>query len=229
MRFRTCLVFFVLTSLVVAPTAHAHFAWLMADNEGHAVFFFGESIAERTYHLPEKLSSVEIHAWSAAGERQDVPMDKVETDALIGKRSNAPAKGAVLSCVATYGLYQGSKLTYHCQHVAGQPDAWPAAPNTKLALQALIKAQEDGGVVVTVFAKGKPLANKKVQLFCDEGHEEGEATTDDKGQVSFNSKQVEDGLNGILVGHVDPQAKGELDGTEYTGEANYLSVTFYRP
>jgi len=229
MRFRTSLLFFVIMSLTIAPTANAHFAWLMADKDGHAVFFFGESIAERTYHLPEKLSDVEIHAWSAEGERQDVEMAKVETDSLIGRRSNSPAKASVLSCVATYGLYQGSKLTYHCQHVAGEPTSWPDAANAELSLQAIVKTQDDGGVVVTVFAKGKPLTNAKVQLFCDEGHEEGEATTDDKGQVSFTNKQVEDGLNGILVGHVDPKAKGELDGTDYTGEANYLSVTFYRP
>jgi hypothetical protein len=65
-----------------------------------------------------------------------------------------------------------------------------------------------------------------VQLFCDEGHEEGSATTNPDGVVAFTAKEVEEGLNGLLVGHVDKDQPGELGGKKYTGESHYLTITF---
>ena len=78
----------------------------------------------------------------------------------------------------------------------------------------------DGGVDVYVLWKGKPLVNADVTLFCDDGHEEGAATTDKSGKVSSNDKEVEDGLNGILVGHSLVKDSGELKGEEYTSSSH---------
>ncbi|MEZ6079360.1 MAG: hypothetical protein R3C56_27940 [Pirellulaceae bacterium] len=62
---------------------------------------------------------------------------------------------------------------------------------------------------------GKPLADADVQLFCAEGHEEGSAKTDANGKVSFDDKQVEAGLNGIVVDHTVKTQSGTLDGQTY--------------
>jgi hypothetical protein len=42
---------------IACPTiSRAHFSWLAKDADGNAVYFFGESIAERTYHMPDALA-----------------------------------------------------------------------------------------------------------------------------------------------------------------------------
>ena len=218
----------LLAIIAVPQLAHAHFAWLATDDEGHAVFFFGESIAEKTYHLPEKMAKTAVHHW-ADGKSQGVAMTSVDSDSFIGRRSDSKVQGAgVLSSIQTYGIYRGSKLTYHSQHVAGPSEKWGQSPNKALPLQAVLTPRDDGGVVVHVFMNNKPVVDAKVQLFCDDGHEEGAAQTDDHGQVEFDGNQVEDGLNGLLVGHVDKTSSGEIDGAPYKGEANYLTVTFRR-
>ena len=76
----------------------------------------------------------------------------------------------------------------------------------------------DKGVDVFVLWKGKPLADATVRLYCESGHEEGSAKTDQRGSVSFTDRQVEDGLNGIMVGHT---VKGE-SGT--IGQESYDTV-----
>lgn len=45
----------------------------------------------------------------------------------------------------------------------------------------------DGGVDVYVPWQGKPLSGARVSLYCDEGHKEGEAETDEQGKVSFST------------------------------------------
>jgi hypothetical protein len=68
-----------------------------------------------------------------------------------------------------------------------------------------------------------------VTLYCAEGHDEGEAETDAERKVSFIDKQVEDGINGILVGHTVKDKAGEVSGQTYKSAAHYLTVTFSDP
>jgi hypothetical protein len=73
------------------------------------------------------------------------------------------------------------------------------------------------------------LTGAEVPLFCDEGHETGVAKTGQVGNVSFDDKQVEDGLDGIMAGHTVKDQKGELDGKAYTAASYYPMVTFIDP
>jgi hypothetical protein len=218
----------VATYLTLGPAAaHAHFAWLATDHHGHAIYFFGESIADQTYHLPEKMAGAAVHRYTGE-EKQPIELTAVDSDSFIGRRSAEPiADSSVLLSVQPYGLYHGSMLVYHTQHITGAPDKWNKEPLAEVALQAVL-VMSDEKLVARILHHGKPLAGAKVQLFCDEGHEEGTAETNEQGEVEFTAAQVEDGLNGLLVGHVDKQAKGELEGQAYQGEANYLTVTFKR-
>ncbi len=213
--------------LAAAAPAMAHFPWLAVDEEGHALFFFGEHIADRTYHMPEKIKTAKVQLINKEGKKQDVELKGVESEKYVGNRSAAKiADAGTLSSVATYGIYAGTKLTYYTQHVLGtDAGTWATKPVADVDLQGIIKKADDG-VSVQVLWKGKPLANAKVQLFCDEGHEEGSATTNPDGIVKFTSKEVEAGLNGVLVGHVDKEAPGELNGKKYTSESHYLTLTF---
>ncbi len=220
------LVAVLVCSLVAAP-ASAHFPWLAIDDEGHALLFFGEHIADRTYHMPERIKAAKVFHVDKDGKRGAIELAGVETDEFIGNRSAAKiADAGSLHCVAVYGIYANTKLTYYTQHVIGKDgSAWPTKPAADVALQGIAKKEKEG-VSLQVFWQGKPLADAKVQLFCDDGHEEGTATTNPDGVVTFTAKEVEDGLNGLLVGYVVKDSPGELDGKKYAGESHYLTITF---
>ena len=219
--------FLVLLCLAIAAPAMAHFPWLAVDEEGHALYFFGEHLADRTYHMPEKIKAAKVKLIDRDGKKHDVAFKNVESEKYVGNRSaEKVADAGSLHSVAVYGIYAGTKLTYYTQHGLGKDSsAWPTKPAADVDLQGIVKKSDDG-VSLQLFWKGKPLGGAKVQLFCDEGHEEGSATTNPDGIVTFTSKEVEAGLNGMLVGYVVKDSPGELDGKKYTGESHYLTITF---
>lgn len=217
-------------TLIVSAPAGAHYPWLAIDGEGHALCFFGEHIADRAYHMPDTIKAAKLFHVDTDGKRSEVELSGVETDKFIGNRSAGKvAEAGTLHSVAVYGIYVNTKLTYYSQHLLGEdPAAWPTKPAADVALQGIVSRDKDGGARLQVFWQGKPLAGAKVRLFCDEGHEEGSATTNPDGVVTFSADEVEDGLNGLLVGYVDKGAPGELDGKKYAGESHYLTITFVR-
>lgn len=222
----------LLITAMVASTAHAHFPWLVIDDQGNAAYFFGETQSDRQYPMPETVASAKVIAVPATGEPESVAMSAIETDDFVGMRSDQPVdRNAVLTSKVTYGVYHGSRLDYYTQHHGGplptQRSA-VAAMGEQLALHVEL-VDTDDGVDVFVRWQGKPLADAKVQLFCDAGHEEGTATTDGQGKVSFDDGEVEEGLNGILVGHTVKDESGTFQSTEYQSVAHYLTATFRDP
>jgi hypothetical protein len=213
--------------LAIAAPAMAHFPWLAVDEEGHALFFFGENIADRTYHMPEKIKSAKVQLIDTEGKKHDVTLKGVESEKYVGNRSPEKiADAGSLSTVNVYGIYGGTKLTYYTQHILGKDAAkWPTKPTADVDLQGVLK-QTDEGLELTVLWKGKPLADAKVQLTGADGEEKGAETTNPGGVVKFAAKDVPSGLNGLLVGYVDKEAPGELDGKKYSGESHYLTITF---
>lgn len=210
--------------------AHAHFPWLAFDAEGRAILFFGENPADREYHMPESIASAKVLHQVNDTQKPLSDLSAVEADGFVGRRSKQPlaAKGQLQSTVV-YGNYHGMKLTYSAQSVLdSELSKASAKPTGNLDLEAVL-SEQDGGVTAQVYWRGKPLPDTKVQLFCEEGHEEGSATTDPQGRVHFSADEVEEGLNGLLIGRVDKESAGELNGEAYKGEAHYLTVTFARP
>jgi hypothetical protein len=222
---------FVLAALLFAGKAQAHFPWLTVSNEGKAVYFFGESLADQTYHLPPSLTKATVSLTADEASRL-LEMDAIETDHLVGMTSvaNVP-KDAVLTSAVTYGIYHGARLDYCTQHLGGQlPSNRRACRDLsdQLDLYAQI-IDTPSGIDVYVIWHGQALEGAKVQLYCQDGHEEGSATTDADGKVSFTDKQVESGLNGILVGHKTEDQAGELNGQAYESVSHYLTATFFDP
>lgn len=228
---RTITCAFVLT--LVSQPALAHFPWLAVDAEGKAAFFFGETPAERSYKLPAPIAKAKVMTVNKEGKVQEITLNRVENDDFIGMVSQNTVSGAkALLAKVTYGMYAGSRLDYYAMHQAGplptDRKAYEGKKNAKLDLQTQL-VDTDKGVDVYVLWKGKPLAKADVTLFCDDGHEEGAATTDESGKVSFNDREVEDGLNGIRVGHKLEKDSGKWNGEEYTSSSHYLTVTFHDP
>ncbi len=219
--------FIALLAVCVLPaTASAHMPWLATDGDGHAVLWFGESPGDRTYHMPAPIAAIELTG-SKSGDA--ITTAAVETDELVGLRSKAKADGGgEITGVVTYGLYHGTKLTYHVEHLPGDASQWPTEPRSGVAYQTVITPSPSGGVSVAVLADGKPVRDVEVQLFCDDGHVEGTATTDIAGMVTFDASEVEAGLNAISAS-ITADNEGELNGAAYTSTTDMITATFMMP
>ncbi len=221
---------------LTTSAAHAHFPWLVRGEDGKATLFFGETLSERTYKLPASIAKAEVTIVNAKGDLEPVAVTAVDSDSLIGLQSvEAVPADAFLVSQVTFGIYHGSRLNYHSMRHGGKLPKAPVA-GEKPAQVKNAAARElfahltdtDSGVDVLVTLKGKPLVDVEVHLYCAAGHEEGTAKTDSSGKVSFTDKQVEDGLNAIMVGY-NVKAAGKLNEVTYEAESHYLTITFDDP
>lgn len=218
---------FAAASVLAACPAQAHFAWLATDDSGHAVMWFGETTDDRTYPMPESIQAIQLHG-SAADEA--IATQPVDGDDLVGIQSIEKIDAdSELAGTVPYGLYHGTKLTYHVEHLPQTNAAeWPDNARADAPLQTLISLDDQGGVNVTVLKDGQPLPETDVKLFCEDGDEEAARKTDDKGTVNFTSKEVESGLNAVIVGYSD-KSEGTFNGENYTSTTDYLTATFKMP
>ena len=217
------------TLFFTAGTVHAHFPWLAVE-DGKAIYFFGEDPADRTYRLPPTIGKSEILMRSGA-DQSAIETQMIQSDDFVGKQSVAevPEKVDLMSQVV-FGVYNGSKLQYYTQCLGGvMPTSFSdCKPIEGMDLQAHAVDTENG-VDIYVLWKGKPLADAEVTLFCAEGHQEGDGTTDKDGKVSFTDKEVEEGLNGIMVGHKMAGDSGRVGDQGYDSAMHYLTCTFADP
>lgn len=212
-----------------ASNAQAHYPWLTVDKDGKAVLYFGETPAEKAYKLPASIATAKVFTIEADHSQKPVELSEVDTDDFIGLASKQPvSKDASLACEVSYGIYHGTLLTYHLQHQGKLSSTHKAESTEGKGLAASI-VDTDTGVDVYVTFDGKPLEKAEVKLFCEEGHQEGDAKTDKDGKVSFTDKQVEEGLNAVLVGTTLDDKSGELNGKQYKSESHYLTATFQDP
>ncbi|QDV70505.1 N-acetylneuraminate epimerase precursor [Rosistilla carotiformis] len=213
--------------VMMSSQATAHFPWLAIDDDRHPILYFGEDVTDRQYHLPESLAEYPLAHLDADGKRTALSMQPIDNDDLIGLRAEAavPASGSIVGS-QTYGLMRGSKLVYYTQQLLDtDPAKWAKTAPAGIDLAASLIPQEDG-IRVAVTFKGKPLPEVDVKLYCDDGDEEGSATTDDQGAVVFTAKQLESGYNALRVGFTDKQETGKWKDEAFEGAAHYLTVAF---
>lgn len=216
---------------LAAPAAYAHFPWLIRGEDGKVAYFFGEDVSDRTYKLPPSIAAAQVHRVGPEGKLEPVALSSVEKDDFVGLVSSesVPSEGMLISHV-TYGIHRGTLLDYYTVHQGGKlPTNREAYKRVKSGLDLNAELVDaDSGVDVYVTWKGEPAQGLEVHLYCAEGHEEGSATTDVQGKVSFTDQQVEKGLNGIRLGHTRKES-AKLNEAAYDTAAHYLTVTFYDP
>jgi N-acetylneuraminic acid mutarotase len=227
---RKFLLSLALTSLSLLGTSsnlYAHFPWLIRTEDGKAALFFGESLTDRTYKLPKSIAEAQIKLVDDEGKPTSLEVVPTESEQFVGLISKSPTPiDQCLTTQVTFGIYQGMKLTYYASNFGKLAESLPATSiETDLSV---IPTNTATGVDVMVYWKGKPLPNAEVTLFCDEGEEEGKATTDASGKVSFTDEQVEPGLNALMVGY-QVEAAGSFNEKTYTKESHYATVTFNDP
>lgn len=218
--------------IAAATPAYAHFPWVTINEEGNVQYFFGENPADRTYKLPGSIAKSEIELVTAKGTKEKLELNAVETDDFVGRStSKAIDKNALLQSKVTFGIYHGSQLDYYTLHFGGKlpstrEDAQKHSSDLDLKADLVDTPQ---GVDAYITWQGKPLADADVLLYCEEGHEEASKKTDSDGKVSFTDKEVEDGLNGIMVGHTVKDESGSLNNKKYESASHYLTATFKDP
>ncbi|MEC9097317.1 MAG: kelch repeat-containing protein, partial [Planctomycetota bacterium] len=214
------------------PKLQAHFPWLNSSTDGKAVYFFGESLAEKTYKLPPTIAKAKVWLISDAGQSIPLELINVSSDKFLGlvSKDKVPPESNLASKV-TYGIFGTSRLDYYTMHLGGK------LPKThddnllgklKWNLQAGIVETEDG-IEVQVSWKGKPLSGTEIHLYGADGEENGTGELDSRGIITFSNKQVVNGVNGIMFGHRVPGDSGLFNGQEYDSSSHYFTLTFHDP
>jgi N-acetylneuraminic acid mutarotase len=221
---------FLAFALISTSAVQAHFPWVVRGEDGKVAYFFGEGLNDRTYKLPPAIAAAKL-AYFADGSLQPIEVHAVEREDFAGlvSDSQVPANALLIS-KTTFGIYKGARLDYYTMHQAGP------LPSDRTVYDSMRSESElfaeivdaDKGVDVYVTWQGKPIADIEVHLYCADGHEEGNAKTDATGKVSFTDKEVEEGLNGIMLGHTVKQA-GKLKDAAYESASHYLTMTFHDP
>ena len=214
------------------PDLQAHFPWLNTSTDGKAAYFFGESLAEKTYKLPPTIAKAKV--WLISDEGQSIPLDmkNVSSEKFLGLVSSeeVPPESTLASKV-TYGLFGTSRLDYYTMHLGGK------LPKTrkdnllgdlKWNLQAGVVDTEDG-IEVQVLWKGKPLSGTEIHLYGSDGEENGTGDLDSRGIIAFSSKQIVSGVNGIMFGHRVPGDSGVFNDQKYDSSSHYFTLTFHDP
>ncbi|MEO1498366.1 MAG: PQQ-binding-like beta-propeller repeat protein [Planctomycetota bacterium] len=214
--------------LLVAATSFAHFPWLYLSDEAYPRLFFGESLAEREYHVPEAVAAAAVWQDGIDAPPKRLTMEKLEKDGYVGLEGDdrIEPRGVVRTTIV-YGNYHGSLLTYDAQHFPGeQPDSWPRDATTGSGIEA--KLSVDGSkLTAAIVLDGEPLPGAKVSLTSAAGGEAVQREADGAGVVRFDVGDVVDGLNGVMVMHVDPTASGEHAGEPYESTTRILTATFH--
>ncbi len=224
-RFVSATVLLAIT-LASLPLASAHMAWLATDDQGHAIVWFGESPSDRTYHMPDAVASIKVYG----GSEQALEMEPINSDQLVGLRSVEPvASDIALRGSVTYGLYHGTKLTYHVMHFPTADAFRSADAKTKqLPVHAALQPSDNGGLKVLVAHQGNAKADVPVTLYGG-GEDTVKQPTDAGGTVQFDAESLGDGVQAVLVGVTEKGVKGTFKGQDYSAAADYLTVTFTAP
>lgn len=212
----------VLLLLLVATGLHAHFPWLAAGKDGHALLFFGESPAERAYKIPVPVMEAEIYRLQDGKVEPVTFVERVEDDFLGRVSEETLAADSHLFSKIEYGNYHGMFLQYYAVHQGGELPATASdlpnvSPDTMPLFAHAVRGQ--AGVEIIVLWQGKALADAKVALFDEAGESLGEATSDATGTASFTAGQLASGFNAVNVGHESTDPK----------ETHYLTLTFAAP
>ncbi|TWT99043.1 Kelch repeat-containing protein [Neorhodopirellula pilleata] len=232
MTIRLTLCLFTLM-LAYSSLAYAHFPFVATDSSGRAEVWFGDSLTDRTYPMPQSVAGVSLYQVSS-DEQRPLTTQPAESDELVGLQTAEPVlpDGEIFGSVV-YGLYHGTKLTYHVEHLpSSNAQSWPTKPRDTTTPQTVITRLDDGGVQVLVLRGDQPLSGVNVRsLATPAGSKEQTKTnqtftTDNNGIVLLKANQIADGLNALQV-QFKSDTKGQWQEETYESETEVLTATFY--
>ena len=222
----------IAATLALASNAQAHFPWLSFDGDNRVIQYFGETVAQRDYKLPEKISTANVYSIDLDGMAKMISMENIEEDGFIGRKSKEPVElSQRIQSNMTYGIHGGSRLDYYSSTIPGKlPKVFDSIkPSSSPATLQCRGIDSETGVTIQVLWDNAPLSDTEVKLFNERGDESTSQKTNAKGEVQFSDAQVEDGLNAVLVGVVQKDEEGQLGDRKYKSASHYLTMTFRDP
>ncbi|MEO0531482.1 MAG: hypothetical protein AAF266_13040 [Planctomycetota bacterium] len=217
----------LLAVMVAACPSQAHFAWLYTTDDSEPRLFFGEGLDNKDYHLPDAVASAEVWQDAIDAPAKLLTMEPLEEEDFNGLESDSSVEPrGVIKTTIEYGNYHGSRLTYDAQHFPSEnPESWPKTVAVAGGLAAVLRVEE-GQLRATILRNGKPLPGVLATLTNEAGGEGVGAKTNRSGIAAFDMTSVEDGLNGLMVMHIDKKDSGEVDGKPYRSATRILTATF---
>ncbi len=218
----------ILAAFAASSVASAHFPWLYLTEDAYPRLFFGESLENQDYHLPDAVAAAEVWQTGIDAPPKALSMETLEDNDFMGlEGEDAIEPRGRLQTSVVYGSYHGSKLTYYAQHFpADNPQAWPDGDSNDAPMQAVITRKDDK-LLAAITWQGKPLAGADATLVHEQGGEAVSARADVEGVITFDASDLIEGLNGFTVMHVDKKETGEINGDAYTSATHLLTATFY--
>ncbi|MCP4191766.1 MAG: hypothetical protein GY768_14210 [Planctomycetaceae bacterium] len=202
----------------------AHFVWLASD-DGKAIVFFGETAAERDYHLPESLSQTQVKH-RTLDQQRDLPLELVEGDKFVGLVSQdvVPESG-IIETTSQYGVYRGSLLTFYAQHyLVADPAEWQELGRSKTQRLQMVPEWNEGEFSIQLFWNHEPAANASVSLVdVADDFPNAKQTTDEQGKVVFS--RLPRGIVGFLASVSEEDRKGDVAGEPFLNAIHFASLT----
>jgi hypothetical protein len=229
---KTSLVLSLVTTLVVASVASAHFVWIESSPTAAGLQIrsgFGEPEGWDP-DLVDRMSRSKF--WTRAGgtlKPLEIAIDKTEREyrtVVTGKSPDAVLAAADFG-VVQFGPNPPSWLRYTAKHLTGVPETWNEdTPSKDLRIEVTAKRVGDD-VVLRVVHLGKPLSQASIKAFPpSQSGEKVELTTDEDGVAKWPAKAS--GNYALYVGTTVP-ATGEIDGKKYEALKDYATLTFRIP
>jgi N-acetylneuraminic acid mutarotase len=233
MKFRIQSSIFFTLMLAISPLAEAHFPFVATDSAGRVEVWFGDSLTDHTYPMPETVTTMSLRQLPL-GDTETLSTQLIQTDDFVGLRTSdsIQADGEIVGSVV-YGIYHGTKLTYHVEHLPS-PDAaaWPTTPRDTKMPQTVVTPHVDGGVQVLVLRGDQPLPNVSVRSLAAPTNSAAKTTadqattTDQDGIVRFHADQIAKGINALQLQFKSEQT-GQWRGEAYQSETEILTATFF--
>lgn len=217
----------LLATLAATSVSSAHFPWLYVTEDAEPRLFFGEGLDSRDYHLPDAVAAADVWQDAIDAPAKRLTMEPLEEEGFAGLESeNGIEPRGVVRTSIDYGLYHGSRLIYDAQHFPSEnPESWPQPTPVGGGLSANLRVEGER-LLATILLNGSPLGGAEATLTNEAGGEGVSAKSDESGVAVFEVPSIHEGLNGLMVMHVDKGASGEVGGKPYTSTTRILTATF---
>ena len=233
MLFRPQCIALLASCLWIAASGNtfAHFSWLsVEDKDGTPVvkLHFSEAAHLEGAHIPEKVGKSDLLVWDAAGLKENVNTELIETDDGVSREGELPRDIACsVQGTCTYGIYHSFLLTYYPKAIyiknRSEMPAVARAANQKFDI---VPCWHEYGLQLTTLWDGKPQPDVTLSVIGPD-EEKKQLKTNAKGRVLI--PDVSPGLYGFRAHFVAPDSAGEHDGESYDEEQHYATLTLRIP
>lgn len=223
---RTLLPAFLTAALAAAPSASAHFVFVVPDAAAGKVRVVFSEDTQPDENVPvSKIAGIKLRLVTAD---KAAPLSHIEAGAALVADLPKTDGAASVAGAVEYGPFQrGDKpaalLWYHARALtSAKPADWKALASAEQPRLTIHPSAHDGKVRLTVRFDGKPVADAEVKVMGPDGKPAGSGKTDAEGGFAF--APAADGLFAVRAPVTENKA-GKLDGKDYASVRHWATLT----